>query len=748
MNELLDFTNAILGSANTISNTVDDYLNKDAQASTQDKEIKLQYAVRQEMMKIRTSSNFENWQDDMNDFFEKVKGDMTNPDSPYYCRNNIQADMFKKVLDQNQLGVSAKVDEMVLGAQREKRIVDTENSMAMYSDLYSGQECVDKQDEAWGKLYNLGDITYEQYNQKKQVNYLTEYRKLRVNAAEALKKDALKDNMTEEQFWQAIKSNMPELKLKGADGMEVYTDMTNKDEQLKKECLSIYNAYKQDMWQQTENEFAKLWDRVQDERTEQGRNAVKKEGRFKLDQLKDTGYMSSEQVIKWTNWLRLEDDLANARGSGSGSSDKITESYEKYIGAMGGEAIEMILKDKTLIPYEAAQAIHNKSIEEWMTVPYKENVGKNYDQLVKTYDDLYEHKTSVKTITDAMLGELKKKYPSAAEYLDHDMKKLTEEIQKFPKEYQGVAVGELADWIVDKMLSEPGTYQDADFKRDFKQHINDCYIERVKYVELNSEGKLEQKFNANKVSDITDAINLANSKDYAFTDQRGVERFTAGRKEALEAPGGIVNVFQNAVVGTLNIPESEYKNIGFYYKPDEKNYDMTSTPIVTYKDKAYELIANNDGKGFTVREYAVDQNGKMQAVRDIEGKTGGKLKQVMRANQKQEAKQVVKESAEKTAQIKKQRKLETEKAITESKTMPKAMKATGQFEQDEWDTINVLEERQYRLNVTINKIDKDANKVKDNEMTAEEFKKKYNIDYDTWIQDAVRDRRYELILKS
>ena len=737
MANLGEVVSGIFSSANTVSNVVNDYTTNQARISTNNKEIQLQYDINKKMRDIQRSSNFENWQQDMTGFFEEIKNGMSNENSPYYCKNNLQAQMFSEILDKNQLGISEKVNQMVFAAETEKDILDTENSMAMIAELYSGQECVDKQNAAWKTLYDGGKITRTQLEAQYQKNYLTQYGNMRTQAAESLKEDALKQNMSAEKFWETIKSQMPELKLRDAEGMEIYTDMSNNDEKLKKECMSIYNAYQQDIWQQTENKFANIWDNIQDQTSVQGRNRLKREARLMLDSYKNTGYMSSDQKIKWTNWLKLEEDLDNARssGSGSGGSSKVTETFENYLKARSGEALEMLLKDKSLSPNDVATATSRAALQEWMTVPYKENVDKDYDERIKTYDDLYEHRASVPTILDAMLPEIKKKFPEAASYLEDNMKKLIADTQKDPKAYGEEAVSELASWITDWMFSAKGDYTDKDFIRDFNQHKNDCYISKIKYFELNKHGNLQDTYNANKASDIASAAKLAGERDFVHTDRFGREKWVEGKKEALEAKGGIVNVLQNAVVGTLGIPESEYNKIGFYYQPDESGHDMSSKPIITYGDKAYEVIANEDGKGFTVKDVNTGEV--------MEGKTGGKLKKVMRANQKQEAKEEVKQSSRELAQLKKDRENAVKKAIRESVTTPKAMKAAGGIDEDHWENYKDEESRIGDLRIAARKMDNDANKL-----SAEKFKEKYGISLEDWTADKVESRRWELILKS
>ena len=120
----------------------------------------------------------------------------------------------------------------------------------------------------------------------------------------------------------------------------------------------------------------------------------------------------------------------------------------------------------------------------------------------------------------------------------------------------------------------------------------------------------------------------------------------------------------------------------------------------------------------------------------------------MRKGEKIEAKQDVKNASAGVANIKKERENAINKAITESTSIPKAMKAVGTIEKEEWENVKTVENRTTYLNITERKINKDASKVEKDKMTATEFKNKYGIDYDEWIKEGERSAHYALILKS
>lgn len=735
-----DLTQSIFGAINTASGIVDDYTQKQASLSTQTKNIQLQNDINGELARIRQNNRFEDWNTEINNFFEKVKSGMGNKDSPYYCQNNLQAEQFTRILDQNQVNVSDTVNRMVIQKQQEKNIVDTENSIDQIFQMYTGQEAIDKANESVKLLYDTGAISLEQYDARKDTIYQRAYMDMHTKVFDASFNTALEKGKSKEAFWQDIKNSVPELKATDTSGLEKTIDKTVMDEKLKNQAYQFYNARLSDIQQANANALSERVQQMRQQSTAEGKLRVAKQGQRDMNGMLGL-QLSETDRDKYSRYFDLGlNGSGTGTGSGSGSSSKKPdETFANFCKAQPGEAIQMVIDNDSLCPYDAAQIVSNTMVKEWFTGNYKENYDKDYQGRLEDYTNMYEHSTSVQTVTDAMIDKLVEKYPTAANYLKNNCSKLITDMQKNPKEYGEASAGELADFMRDWVMSAPAKATDDDFVEALKGYVNNCYIERCKYIELKGD-KLRDTFNAKKPADIAKAAQLASEKDFVFTDMQGNERWAKGKKEALEAPGGIVNVLQNAVVGTLGIPESEYKDLGFYYQRDESGHDMTSKPIITYKDKAYEVIANDDGKGFRIKD--------INSGVETEGKAGGKLQQVMRKEQKGAAAENVSNASAGVADVKKGREEAINKAITESTSIPKAMKAVGTIEKEEWENVKTVENRTTYLNITERKINNDASKVEKDKMSAVEFKNKYGIDYNEWIKTGERSAHYELILKS
>lgn len=748
MAKITELTNAVFDSINTATNIYNKHLEEEANLSTKTKSIQLQNDVNDELARIRNSSDFGNWNQEVNNFYTRLKSEMSNKDSKYYCRNNLQADQFSLVLEQSRANT---IDQVQTMAEKEAlsgyRIEIDKGIQNMKALGLSGQALYDEAVKLIDDGRSIGAYTQEEVEKKKAIAFYDSYNTMYDFFFDYTIDESIERGDSFEKIWNMMQEAGKENMNTDITNLPLGFDKKVVDTQNKKKYQQMYNAKIADIQQANADTLSQVVQDMRQQTTAEGKVSVARRGQMEMNKMKGKQLSESDR-LQYSSIFEIGLN-GNVKGSGSGSgSKKPGDSFEKYLKAAPDRAIQLAIDNPDLCPYDVSELISNDIIKDWMQKDWDENYDKDYQERIETFGDLYQSKASKESITNVMLDKLVDKYPTAANYLKNNCTNLIKDIQKNPKQYGEASVGELADFMRDWVLSAPANATDEDFQTALKQHVDNCYIERCKYIELKDNGNLRDTFNAKKPADIAKAAQLVSEKDFVFTDTQGNERWAKGKKEALEAPGGVVNVLQNAVVGTLGIPESEYKDLSFYYQRDESGHDMTNKPIITYKDKAYEVIANDDGKGFTVREYAVDENGKMQKVRDIEGKAGGKLQQVMRKGEKTEAATDVKNAGINVATLKKNREQAINKAITESTSIPKAMKAVGTIEKEEWENVKTVENRTTYLNITERKINNDASKVEKDKMSAAEFKNKYGIDYNEWIKTGERSAHYELILKS
>ena len=729
-----NFSEGLFNSANTFSSVLSDYTSKEAKLSTQNKQIQMQADIYAKLNDIRQRADFNNWQTEVNTFFEQIKSDMSNPESKYYCRNNKQAEMFNELLSENQLSVSEKVNQMVIQRQMEKDIVDTQNSKTLLSQMYAGQDYIDRANELDKGLYESGRISLEQYENQKDLNFKRGYQDMRTKTFDASLDDALAQGKSFEAFYADIEKAMPEMKATDASGIEKAFDKTALDQAIKKTCQQNYNARLSDIQQKNANALSSIVQSMRQQNTTEGKVSQARRGQIAMNSMNGLK-LSENDRLQYSALFELALGGDNLKGSGSGSgSSKPTDAYENLIKAAPDTALQMVLDGDVSNAYDAVGALSYTLTEEWYTKDFKENYNKGTAERQEDFNMLYKGRVSSDSLTEAVLKKVIEKYPTAQNYANNNFKNLIADMKKNPKEYGDATVGELADFMMDTLMGADKNLTDEEFTEQFKKHVNDCYVEKCKYIELDKKGNLEKKFNANKASDVAKAAKLAQEKDYVYT-YNGQERWATGKKEALEAEGGIIDTLKNAVAGTLDIPDAERGKIGYYYKPDAEHNDLTSTPIITYNNKAYEVIPDDNDKGFSLRDYRTGEI--------IEGKIGKDTAKALRAEAKAEAKNITSEASRNVAGIKKGREEELEKTITDSTVTPRAMKAGGGIDEDHWENYTDIESRTGDLRITARKMDNDAKKLDD-----KEFKAKYGIDKDVWNQDKVESRRFNLILKS
>lgn len=755
MSNAADATMAFLNSLNAVTNSARDYNQKQATLSTQTKNIQLQNDINGQLARIRQSSDYEDWNTQINNFFTQVKSGMGDKNSPYYCQNNLQAEQFTKILEQNQVNVSDQVNRMVMQRQSEKRVLDVQNSKTMLAEMAAGQDYIDQANELDRGLYENGDISLEQYQNSKDQNYISAYQDMRIKTFDASLSDALAQGKSFEAFYADIEKNMPELKATDTNGLERVMDKDALNKAIKKTCEQNYNAKLQDIQQGNANSLSQIVQEMRQQNTAEGKVAAARRGQMSMNRMQGLK-LSEQDRLQYSAIfeLALGGDSLKGSKSGSGSGAKASD-FDKYSDILKAspENYKQLVKDGVFPNYHVAVSAASQVLtEEWYGGDYQENFDKNTAERDETFNLVYRGATSEETLSSKMFDLLLEDYPTAKDLVKNDYDKLIKDIEKNPDKYGGATVGELAEWMTDTLLGADKNYSDEDFAKDFKNHINNCYAESLEYVMFDKKGeKLKKKFNANVAGDVAKAARIAQENDYVYTYQ-GQEKWAGDKKEALEAEGGIVDVLKSAVVSTLNIPESERGKVDYYYKPDAQHDDLTSTPIITYGNKAYEVIPNDDDKSFKLKEVHTGEI--------IDGTTGVKEAKEARAQEKADAKAAAKTAAENVATLKKEREQKVETALTASKQTPKAVSASNVISSDEKDwkwNVSTNEVKKEILNQSINKINKAAEKVKDtlegkakkkNQMTKEQFEQEYGISYDEWIKNTETSHRYDLILNS
>jgi len=745
MGEIANFTNALFGAVNTAVKVDNNILSKEAKLSTQNKQIQLQEDIRNKLMDLRTRADYTNWNQEMTGFFEQIKSGMSDPNSKYYCKNNMQGDMFNSILEQNRLGVTEKVGQMVQQREMEKDIVDVQNSKTLLSQTYSGQQYIDMANELDRGLYETGRISLQQYDQQKDLNFKHGYETMYLNTFDASLDQALAAGKSFDQYFTDIENSIPAMKATDTSGLEKAYDKTGLNAAIKKTCQQNYYAKLQDIQQGNANSLSQIVQEMRQSGSAEGKLAVARRGQRAMNNM--LGLKLSEQDrLQYSAIFELTIDgqlkgTGKGKGSGSGSgSDKPTDSIETLIKASPDTAVQLWLDGKNGNMYDITQVVSDNLINEWFTGDYKENYDKDILERTDEYETIYKGKMSTDSLTDSITKRLAEKFPTAKNYIDNNFKNLVTDIAKNPKEYGQATVGNLSNFILDWLGESTSDMTDEDFVDTFKKHVNDCYVESVSYMEFNKKDELKKTYDAGKAKDIAEAAQFVHNKDFVYTFN-GEQIWAPNKKEALEAEGGIVHVLKNAVAGTLG---ADAGDINFYYKKTKD--DMTNVPIFTYGGSAYEVNATEDGKGFTLTDVNTGEV--------IDGVIPDK--KVARKEALKTAKANEKTASENTATLDKERDEKTEQAIQSTNWIPKAVLGSKKIDTEHYEewTKGTTEKRREYLNQAISAIDSDAKKIekqKDSKKKSElreQFEKDYGIKYVDWILKENEDYRYDLILNS
>ena len=727
---------SMFGAMNGGGNIARDILHDEARLSTQTKQIQLQTDINKKLSQIRQSANDEDWETEVNNFFAEIKSGMGNKNSPYYCRNNLQAMQFNEILEQNRVGVSAKVGLMAEERQAQKDIVNVSNAKDQLATMYGGMDYINKCNELDRQLYLTGRLNPQQYQQQMDLNFKKGYTQTHLNFFDANLDEAIQNGESYESYKKRVEEAIPEMKHKDINGLEIDFDKSALDEQINKTWKQTYYAKLSDIQQGNANKLSQIVQSMKQQQTAEGRLTVARQGQMVMNGMKGL-QLSEDDRLKYAAYFDLfTSTKGSGSGSGSGSGEsKPSDSYDKLCKAAPETAYQLWLEGKAGNLYDCTNLVSYNLQNEWFTGNYKENFGKDVNERNEDFNMLYKGSTSQETLTDAGIKMILEKYPQAKNLMANNFKGLITDMQKNPKDYGTATVGELANYMLDTLAGSNANLTDDQFIEGFKKHINDCYVEKCKFVTLDKKGKLQKTFDAKSPKGIAQAARLAQEKDFVYT-YNGNEVWAAGKKEALEAKGGVVDVLKNAVVGTLGIPENERGKLDFYYKPNPESNDMQSTPIITYKNNAYEVIPNDDDKGFMLRDV---HTGEL-----IEGKvTGGK---VARMAEKADAKAGQNAASGEVSRIENERAEYVAKEAAGVDTIPTAVRKSGAASAGDWQASPTT--RQMFLQNTAAKIEKAADKVSKGKMNESEFREEFGISYASWKDTKGQTAKYELILKS
>ena len=730
MAEFHNVFNDILKDASGIATTADKFFQEEAALSTQTKSIQLQTEINAELSKIRQSANDEEWQSQVDDFFTKVQNGMSDKNSPYYCKNNLQAKQFNAIVEQHRLGVSAKVGQMAEQRQMEKDIVNVQNAKDQLSSMYFGQDYIDRANQLDKGLYETGRITPQQYQQQKDLNFKKGYMESRLKTFKDSLDTAISKGKSFEALYDDIQKVMPEMKHSDINGLEVDFDKSGLDEQIRKTMQQSYNAKLRDIQDGNANKLSEIAQQMYQQNSEEGRLAIARKGQIAMNSMLGK-QLSDQDRLSYAKLFALFTGTGKGSSSGSSGRSNDLEKYEDFFKEAPKLGVQLVMDGKLPNYYAGADAISKTMYDELMFGEWKENHNKTYEERNKMWSTEYYAKAGKESMLNEMADRIEKVRPALGTFFKTKVNSLVADIKKNPDKYDEKTIIQFTNLWRDTVLGSNANESDEEVVERFNKSYNDIVVGGLDYMELNKKGKIKKTFNANTAEGIAQAMKYAGEHDVLYT----YNGETLGKQSELEAEGGIVDVAKTAVASTLGIPQEDIESgkVGHYFKTDELHNDVYSTPIITYNNKAYEVIPTEDGKNFNLKEVHTGEV--------ITGKTAKEY----RKEAKQQAKENVKEAAAGTKAIENERQEYIKDRAAEVQTIPQAVKSAGVTSGTDWQSSPAT--RQLYLQNTAKRIDKDAKRVKTDE-DKKDFKNTYGIDYSEWIEKKTQTDKYELILNS
>ena len=313
-------TDAIFGALDTGATIANDYVTNQAKLSTQNKQIKLKSDIQEKMLEIQRSNTSDQWETKINDYFQSIKSGMSDKNSPYYCKNNLQAEMFTPILDEARVNVTGEVKQLVYKADREKAIVDYRNSLALLSQTESGQNYINKANELAKNLFDCGYITREQYQTQLDTNFNTAYIDTATKAFDGTVEAAIKRGDSKENLIKMALDNVTSLMGIDTDGLPKTFDKEAMNKTLKKTFEQNYNAYLADYQQGNANKLSEINQQMRQASTAEDKLAIARRGQQTLSRM--TGNMLSEDDRnKYAAYFEYE--LKGGSNGSSGSSSAL-----------------------------------------------------------------------------------------------------------------------------------------------------------------------------------------------------------------------------------------------------------------------------------------------------------------------------------------------------------------------------------------------------------------------------------------
>ena len=705
-----------MDAANSILNTADKYLEKEANYRLRAISNQLEVDTNEMLLNMQKNNDYESWPGQIDDFLqEKVKA-MGDKNSKYYCENGYMARNLKQMIDGQRPQLLMKAEQAKLEKEKEHDInlyqQNRENDRT--SGLYSPQDMINRGKKDLDDLYQTGRITETQYNNQLDLLYSQTYTDHVINTVEGAMASGIENNMSFNKLWEEYeKANPDKIKKYGLDGLEQAVDTTTLDRKLKSQLEQNYNAKIRDIQQSNADKLSEIYAQMRAAKTWEEKLNIARRGQAALASYKGM-QLSETDRTKYAAWFDLGiADATGKGGSGSGSGSNNLKTLDQLLRTEQSSFISDAINGD--INANAAKVVFREYMIEHLmkgdAKDYKANTKQEANNILDEYGSKYFTEFNEKFI-DTVIDQ--KKFTGS----NAKLKKLTKDMTDHPEQYGETTIGYIYENLFDLMISNNiNNLSDKEVIDMVDKWSNAAYGSKIESliqsIPTNESGFFDYKNNKQRKEYFTQATFTGENNDVMYSDDKGVIHFkSTADQEAVEAYADNARL---EIARSLGI---EAKDLRMKWQKDKYGDE---TPIPTFTDSKgnvyhIESVVNKKGKAEDYK--IVDQTGKQIASYDYD-----KMKKA--ENEKIKAAQKAGKDNSKAAA------LSTNKMIEERNTKEmnaadavKKPIAANNFSQKDWDKMNGYARSKVIEGIIRDMEDGDNKTLEQYNITKEEFNKK------------------------
>ena len=695
---------------------IDKKLEEDSQIQLNYMRNQFNQRVNDQLNSMRESDNWENWETQMNGFLDKIAGESSNKDSPFYCKNQYMDQRFRQMIQNEVPALTQKAHEMAYQSEsvhkwemyRQNRAADFNNGLSM-------QTCYDNGLKELDEMLSEGRINESEYYKQLDTLYADVYTKRLTKDVEGLFDSGIEANMSFDKIWGKYESEVKnDLIKKDRDGKEIPMDRTELTDRAKKQLENTYNAKVKDIQNENAGTLSELYARMENAGTEAEKERIRDIGSRTVTTMKGL-QLSPGQRAEWAyKFAKHFDKNGSGSGSGSGGSDEQPKLLEELLKTNQRSFVSMAKKGE-MPPAAAKEAFRNAMIDEFAdghVKDYKANNRNEAEDILDQYGYSYFGEFMEK-IVDATLDS--REYAGTSAML----KKLAADMAKSPEDFGELTMGYLFDNLVDLMYSNNlDQITDKELMEQVSKWKNACYGSKIESLQnklLTTEGTnyFDYKNDKQRKEYLSTAAALGEDNDVMYSDEKGIIHFRS------DADRDAVEKFtDNARLEVARSIGANPEDLKVSYKKDKYGDEIPVPEFTSKSGTKYHLEAIRDKKGNAI-DYKIVTNG------GVEVKPYDYDKMKKDANKAVDAASKAAKADKKAAQ-KAEEKLWQERdkeTVEKLKDVPNQPKAIKSLDDGVWGGLDAKERLTYVKNAVtdLTKNNKLCQEVLG--MTAEEFSK-------------------------